>query len=376
MNLPDTRETNACQNIIVAQIEAIKRQAENPDEMTKRLSIFCPHVNLEKYSRVYSYNKCIQGIESFVCPSDAKNSKKYPLCIALIEENILYSEEKKRESLGLITEVIKMEVRGEDLLYLHRLLANALSSSFKFEYSEEYDRWLILAVIKIAEIEKKEEYCLEYFPGVVDRISKGGSSFRDRAIILSEFLTDGILSYDSPESAYFSHDIPSNPIVQEEDESPEEDVDMPGCITTLTEYYFTVKDSNFENEPSEKIEATLHQLPRILRTEKISLIKKYFLELLKIHVAIETKKSIDGICAILLVDDLAYEVMHLLYGNSGYSLHFKRTIIGCLRMICPRIRTDVAVRIAQRYCSTSYSEEETKMGADALFKQILSAHSI
>ncbi|EIJ89170.1 hypothetical protein NEPAR06_0292 [Nematocida parisii] len=393
MKLADTTESyrkgeGAHTNWVIDQIRSVKELIDSPKEMVQWLKTLCPSVLLDKYA-MYTYTTTsfstelrkehADAEESQIYNTDKKNiqeGKKYPLCIVIIEQCLLYSDQPTRDTLDLIVAAIYKEISDSDLIFIHKLLANGIISSYKYNYAEEYDRWLILAVIKVMKVKKTEEYCLEYFPGIVERITTAANAFRDRAIILSDYLTDGNLSHETPESSYFYNDIPSTPIIEERDDSPEEENDQVMFITTLTEYYFLIKNSKFESEPSERVEEILLQLPRLLLTEKLAIIKKYCLDIIRIHAGIQTKEAIDGICAVLLVDDIAYSAFSIFYDRKMYSLHFKRIIASCLQIVSYKLRKDVILRILDRYSSKECSEEEKKLGLDVFFKKISTCHSI
>lgn len=340
-------------NEVAEQIRSIRECEENTQEKVRLIETLCTHVNLQKYSE-----------------RPEENENTYPFCMAPVEEHLLYSEEQNRERLSNIVFAIRTELPEEYLYYIHKLLANALVSSNTFEYTQEYDRWLVLSVIKIIEIKKTEKYVLEYFSAVVNRLNTNREKFTDRGIILSDFLTDSQLLYDSPETPYFYTDIKSKPVVEEVNESPEEELERVQRISTLAEYYSIIKAPAFLNEHPDTVEHVVNQLQEIIRTENLKNIKKYYLEIIKIHLSIRTPSAHRGISDLLVIDNIAYSIFTVIYNRDTYSLEHRRILVSCLQEIIEKLRKDILSLIVTMYGAGPHSEEEKKLGLHYLFHRI------
>ncbi|KAH9385716.1 uncharacterized protein NEMAJ01_0612 [Nematocida major] len=357
-------------------LRGLKTPGISSGEIQALLEKHCPHVDFRKYVR-----GCGKCAGDSMGAADARGTSHgtshetccgtHPPCLALLEESLLYAGDLSRAFLGEIVRAIEEEMPREHLIHVHKMLSNTLISSHRCGYAHEYDRWLVLAAIKIMQVLKREEYVLEYFPCVAERISADchlSGGFRDRAVILSDYLTQGELLLESGEAAHFSSDVPRKPRIEEVCESPDEDApEEPAFISTLAEYYFTVKSKKFESEPPEEIRRVMLQLPGVLRRESPKTVKKLYLEIVQVHASILTKESLEGICSLLLQGEIAWEILSVLYDRDKYSLHFRRVIVQCLGSVLHRLRGDVLARIVEKHARTEYSAEDVKLGIPRLF---------
>lgn len=318
----------------------------------------------------------------FACPSDKDNtslsdsstcpdaslsdSSMYPLSVAPIEEALLYPNEMSRSVLYGIVGAIREEIGVEELFYMHRILSNALVSSGKFGYSAEYDRWLVLSVIKISEISKDEKYSLLYFPVVTDRLRMSGC-FRERGILLSDYLTNNEILHNSPESVYFHGDIPLKPIIEEDDDSAEESDESDNEITSIAEYLSLMKDHSTDSSRSNRL---TNQLILLLPQESEKNKKKYGRQLVKVLLNLQTKEGTDAVCTLLSVESVLLEVVPLIYNREKNSFYFRKTLVACLINVSGSIRRDLSMHIVERYFSREFSKEDSLLGVDLLVRYL------
>lgn len=345
-------------------------------ETRRILSEICPHVNLDKYLiKIDSKKDKIDSmIDSMIDEIDSKKDKidgLYPLYLSVIEEALLYPCDLSRESLCEIVCAVREGVSSDDLLHIHTILSNSLGSSCKYSYSIEYDRWLILSVIKITEIAKKDEYILKYFPVITDRLNSTDNGFRDRAIILSDYLIQSELIHQSAESVHFFSDIPSVPIVEEEDSDSVENtdgIDEITEITALSEYHALLKEESFTNQPAENISRIVRQLPLLISKEPVTHVQKYAPGIVEALISLGTEESTDAVCTVLLQGEIGYDLFYMVYERRK-SFYFRRVLVACLINVSSRLRKDVSLRITERYFNNSHendSEEDKKLGIDIL----------
>ncbi|KAI5189892.1 hypothetical protein NEMIN01_0755 [Nematocida minor] len=374
-----TKRAKNKKETIIEHIQLIKEKKESSEECAQLIKKLCPHVNANKYLKD-TPRRCEESEKDSGNTSEKENSassikdRKCPVYLAVIEESILYADVLSRERLEEIVHAVREEVSMADLVHIHSTLSNALVSSRRYSYSAEYDRWLVLSAIKITEISKNEEHAMEYFPAIVERIKESTDGFRDRGIILSDYLTQSELLHQSSESAYFYNDIPSRPTVEEENDSLDEEMDI-SQITTLAEFYTIVKERTFSAEPEEKIKCTVLQLPSLILKEPVRNVKRYSLEIMEILVSIGTAEAADSVCCLLLVEDVAYDVFHAVYNRNKHSFRFRNILVACLTKISSTLRKDVSQRILSRYLGhEEHSEEDRKLGIDVLKKCLLQYH--
>lgn len=302
-----------------------------------------------------------------------KNSN-LPVYLAEVEQALLYPREKTREAVQEIVEGVKKEVKTEDIIYLHKIISSAIISSHKHSYTEEYDRWLIMCAIKILEIDRRQEHLLEYFKAITERIESKKSRFRDRGIILSDYITSNELVYVSSESLHFCNDISGKPIVEEEIEEIEEESGSENYITTLAEYVDIIKSTEFTKKAAEEKKKLFILLKEILANETEKNVKKYYLCLTKILTEEGTKEALEAVAHILMLDDISLKMVEIIYQREKYSFYFRHLITQCIIHVCECIREDIAYKIWIKIKENmhekdevyTFSEEDKRLGVDQI----------
>ncbi|KAI5180751.1 hypothetical protein NEOKW01_1035 [Nematocida sp. AWRm80] len=361
---------------VLCETESVNRLFDSPSTNTKENS---PNLNQIKMpSRILfpensptrARNESVN--ESTPGKSPIHRDKLIQCYLAPIEQAILYTKNYSHEQLENIIDVIHKYIRKEDLIHIHRILSHTLITSSTYEYSNEYDRWIVLMAIRMISLNREVDLLMEYFPAIVKRIDSTNASTRDRTLILSDYITHKELTANTPESTYFYSYIESSPVVEEDDDSVEEDSSVEECITTIAEYYDIIKQPEFETTSPKRKKCIIEAIFRILPAESLKGVKRYYLSIIEQLSPIGTEESLRAISELLSVEDLCIDALKLVYKRDKYSFYFRHLIVLCTIQAVNRLSHSVCHCILNRFseeCST-VTEESKKLDIPALLLAI------
>ncbi|KAI5187415.1 hypothetical protein NEHOM01_2160 [Nematocida homosporus] len=306
-------------------------------------------------------------------PNTNTNSIKPPVYLACLEKEVLYPSSYTRTALQDLIQIIIQTATTQDLLYLHQTISQTLITSFTHQYSEEYDRWLVLIAIKLLSTNYDHLHRLTYFSTITTRIKTSISTFRDRTIILSDYITNQELTHQSPESTYFCNDIPISIQVEEPttDQLSPETIPTPS-ITTLNEYYQTISQPSFTQLNPPEQQAILQTIHSLLPTTAPTRLHKLALPILEVLISLSTPPALSLITHLLATHDLALIALNQAYNRNKYSFYTRHLLITALILISPKLRPDICQKIKKTLISNSdhFSEEDQRLGIDQLLQTL------
>lgn len=300
------------------KIRAFQNAPEGKAELAA-LRNMAPHVDHKKYT-------------SSADPQQEKN-RRAPAYISVIEEEILYPADKSHQNALHIQEAVRKCVAKEDLPRIHAFLSRTLSASWEHGYACDYDRWICLLAVLVFQVDKSEENGLAYFTAASQRISTASArsvnrpeSFRERAVILSDYITTGSIDHSSEESRYFRQFLESPPPeVEEEDNEAVSDESGDEQITTLRECVFFLNSADFSANSDRRKMHVLASLRSLVPFEPPAVVEKHGMHIIQtlLHLRNTESESIAEICAesireVLDVRPARDSVIRKLGGGSKY----------------------------------------------------------
>ncbi|KAI5172316.1 hypothetical protein NEFER03_1430 [Nematocida sp. LUAm3] len=329
-------------------LKTIKEQRET--ETTKeQLQNLCKNVNIDKYF-------------------DAQLQDLPPKYIAIVEEEILYPKSYSRENLQQTYGEINKYIEKVHMVYVHKILANTLLTSHQNEYTDEYDRWLVLLVVKLLSAHQDDSISLLYFPVIVARIDRTDSAFRDRAVILSDYITNRELVHQSKETTYFCNDIPLKSTVEEVDESIEEEDSTEEPVTTLSEYKDLITEEKLKKYSDKKRNRIIESGKWAIKGATEKELQKHAFSLIESLLPLSTAESFQIAADLVAHSNTSLQVIKQVYNRNKYSLATRKLFVLSVLSSLPRIREDILKQIYDHIRKNEHSltEEDKKLKIDIL----------
>jgi len=317
-----------------------------------------PDVNMDKYVRFDRLKDSSGNIQN-----------PPPMYLAIIEQEMLYPKDYENRALDRLVLIIEKTVDKPDLVHLHRTLAKLFKASFRNRYSEEYDRWIALLIVRLISMGAEESSALGYFQGIIERLGDVSGAYRDRAVILSDYITNKEISHVSDESRHFYSHIAQRPGVEEEETELEEEESSDVFITTLAEYVSIITEIGFRDKSNRKKISTLEQLYRIAPQEPLERLKKNLLVIAQVLSDFQTEKTQNLITYLVSFGDLSYELLKVVYQRQKYSFYMRSTAVLCTIAAIDEIETPVVRKIAAYLRRAELSQEDRDLKIHFLLQQ-------
>lgn len=335
-------ESECTRERVLSKIRTLQNARDGKEEL-ETIRNMAPHVDYGKYTCASP-----SGNES----TREEKTRRTPLYISVIEEEILYPLDKSDKNALGIQEVVRSCVAKEDMKHIHSFLSRTLSASWTHGYTCEYDRWICLMVVLIFQVDKSEENGLAYFTAASQRISVTNpnnvpcdGSFRDRAVILSDYITTGSIEYSSEESGYFRQFIEAPaPEVEEEENEAVSDESGDEQITTLRECMFIMNSAEFSTSSVSKKIHVLTSLRSLIPFEPQAVVEKHSMNIIQIllHLRNTESEGIAEVCSdcireILNVRPARDSVTRKLNGIDTYPRYIREGLSEYLLYLRPRL---------------------------------------
>ncbi|OAG31084.1 hypothetical protein NEDG_01858 [Nematocida displodere] len=331
--------------------------------------------------------KEVQHLFPQACPQRYAKAAM-PVYLAALEQAMLYpnlpepspspeTPPSPEQALEAIADTIRQEVEEADLKHLHQMVVTTLGASFANGYTDQYDRWLVMTAIKVLSINRSDKYLLEYFQVITQRLEGKKMLFRDRGIILSDYITENNLSHHSPETGYFAELVPSKPIVEEDSESAEEDYPTEEEITTLAEYASILTDTEFVKKTDAQQERIIKSIDYLIPKEKPYQIKKHYLSIVEALVSLGTLCALEAASELLAVEDTSCDILRVIYHRTQYSFYFRSTTVRLILQVLPKLSQTTIAHLHHHLAQTlnltrtALSEEDRKLGLDMVWDRLV-----